>query len=391
MSDRSVLGPADVSDRDLERIVAGWLGAHPSTVELLDSSAQNVAYDLDAITTAGRYWVSGRVRTPSGIRPFRFFVKHVQSWSRSPLFAQVPPEYQEMAEAGVPWSTEPLIYRSDLRDRLPAGLTMPRAVAVRDLDEKSAAVWLEEVPAVQREWTTDQLARAAYRLGRLAASPSVRELASIGERARGWPVRSYVEGRLTVQIMGLLRSEEIWRHPLVAPAFDPTLRRRMLAAADRVPDYLAEIEQVPLGTAHGDACTNNLLGRPDSDDLVLIDYGFWSTQPLGFDLTQLLVGDVQIGRRPATCLWAVERACTPAYIDGLRAEGCDVDAGLVRRSHALLMLIFSGLSAIPIEHLDTALTPELHRITGERAAMARFTLDLVDATAPSTTGPPLDT
>src|SRR5689334_7611077 len=122
MSDRSVLGPADVSDRDLERIVAGWLGVHPSTVELLDSSAQNVAYDLDAITTAGRYWVSGRVRTPSGIRPFRFFVKHVQSWSRSPLFAQVPPEYQEMAEAGVPWSTEPLIYRSDLRDRLPAGL-----------------------------------------------------------------------------------------------------------------------------------------------------------------------------------------------------------------------------------------------------------------------------
>jgi hypothetical protein len=381
VNERSVLGPADVSDAELEQIVAGWLGEEPATVELLESSAEAFPYDLSAITTAGRYWVSGRVRTSAGVVPFRFFVKHVQSWSRSPLFAQVPPEYQEMAEAGVPWSTEPLIYRSDLADRLPAGLTMPRAVAVRDLDEKSGAVWLEEVPAVQREWSIDQLARAAYLLGRLAASPAVRELASIGEQGRSWPVRTYVEGRLAVQILGMLRSEEVWRHPLVAAAFDPVLRQRMLAAADRVPDYLEEIERVPLGTAHGDACTNNLLVQPGSDDLVLIDYGFWTTQPLGFDLSQLLVGDVQLGRRPASCLWPVERACTPAYVDGLWDEGCRVEAGVVRRAHALLMLIFSGLSAIPVEHLDAEPTPDLHRIAAERAAAARFMLDLVDATA----------
>src|SRR5580765_2835208 len=103
MHDRSVLGSADVSDAELEQIVAGWLGEDPATVELLGSSAEVVPYDLSAITTAGRYWVSGRVRTPAGVVPFRFFVKHVQSWSRSPLFAQVPPEHHEMAEAGVPW------------------------------------------------------------------------------------------------------------------------------------------------------------------------------------------------------------------------------------------------------------------------------------------------
>lgn len=53
----------------------------------------------------------------------------------------------------------------------------------------------------------------------------------------------------------------------------------------------------------------------------------------------------------------------------------------MRRAHALLMVIFSGLSAIPVEYLGSAPTPELHRVTAERAAAARFMLDLVDATA----------
>jgi hypothetical protein len=381
MHERNVLGSADVTDEELAVIVADWLGASRCSVELLDSRAEVVPYDLDAITTAGRFWVRGTAKTTAGPVPFSFFVKHVQSWSRSPLFAQVPPEFQEMAEAGVPWQTERLIYGSDLAQRLPRGLTMPRAVALRDLDDKSGAVWLQEVQVVDRTWTTEQLAHAAYLLGRLAASPSVRELASIGERERSWPVRTYVEGRLLVQVLPMLRSEEIWHHPLVAAAFDQGLRDRILAAADRVMDYLAEVEQVPLGTAHGDACTNNLLVQPDSDELVLIDYGFWSTQPLGFDLSQLLLGDVQIGRRPASCLWPTENACLPAYVDGLRDEGCDVDAAIIRRAHALLMLLFSGLSALPIEHLAKPPTPELERIAVERAAAARFMLDLVDATA----------
>jgi hypothetical protein len=45
------------------------------------------------------------------------------------------------------------------------------------------------------------------------------------------------------------------------------------------------------------------------------------------------------------------------------------------------MLIFSGMSAIPGEHLDSPPTPELRRIAAERATAARFMLDLVDATA----------
>jgi hypothetical protein len=380
MNDRAVLGPADVTDAELAAMVADWQGCDRAQVELVCSRAEVVSYDLEAITTAGRYWVNGTARTPQGLTDFEFFVKHVQCWSRSAAFAMVPPPIRATAAASVPWYTEPLIYRSDLAQRLPEGLTMPRAVAVRDLDAKSAAIWLERVPTIERSWSVDQLARAGYLLGRLAACPPVRELAGLGEREGHASIRTYVEGRLSVQVLPLLRSEDLWHHPLIAGAFDASLRARLLAAADRVPEYLAEIEQVPLGAAHGDACTNNLLVQPDSDQLVLIDYGFWGAQPLGFDLGQLVVGEVQLGRRPAGDLPELETAALAAYVQGLRAEGCAVEPAVVRRSHALCMLIFTGLSAFPMEYLGAPPTETLHAMAAERARIATFALDLVDTT-----------
>src|SRR4051812_19914506 len=145
MHDRTALGPADVTDEQLAVMVADLLGSEPDQTEVLDSTAAEFPYDLPAITTAGRYWVSGTARVAGEQAPYRMFVKHIQSWSRHPFFQLVPPEYREVAASGVPWRTEALAYRSDLGDRLPDGLTMARAVGVFDLDEESNAVWLEEV------------------------------------------------------------------------------------------------------------------------------------------------------------------------------------------------------------------------------------------------------
>ena len=52
MHDRHALGPADVDDAQLAAMVADSLGV--AEVELLSSRADVVAYDIDAITTAGR-------------------------------------------------------------------------------------------------------------------------------------------------------------------------------------------------------------------------------------------------------------------------------------------------------------------------------------------------
>jgi hypothetical protein len=255
---------------------------------------------------------------------------------------------------------------------------VPRAHAVVDLDEWSAALWLEAVPADPRPWGADRFARAAYLLGRLAASPSVRPLAPLGSTD---VVRGYAGGRVHGQILPALRSDELWRHPVVSPAFGPELRARILAAADALPAIVDELQGVPLGTAHGDACPRNLLVRPESpDDLVLIDFSFWGQAPVGFDLSQLMLGELQLGERPASELPALEQVCLDAYVRGLHDEGLDVPLGTVRRSHALLMLLFNGLSAVPLEVLYGMPTPGGPHTVRQRAEAAEFVLDLVDAT-----------
>lgn len=378
MHHREALGPADVSDETLTDLVSALVREPADQVTLLDSRAEEFAYNLPAITTAGRYLVRGHAHVGGRRQTFAFFVKHVQSWGRSPLFAGVPTEIAAMAEAGVPWRTEPLAYRSDLGDRLPRGLRMPRAVGVFDLDDKSASVWLEEIATVPTEWDTARYARAAHLLGRLAASPRVRERADVGQFE--WTVRDYLHGRLTHQVIPLVRDAEVWQHPLTARAFDDTLRSRLQAAADRAGDLAEELADLPLGTIHGDACPNNLLVTAEHDGFVLIDYGFFGPGPIGFDLGQLLVGDVQIGRRRASTLSTIEDTILPSYVEGLRAEGCEIALDVVRRAHALHLMLFTGLSTLPFEHLDTQPTPALHQVAADRAAIARFSLDLLEAT-----------
>jgi hypothetical protein len=179
-----------------------------------------------------------------------------------------------------------------------------------------------------------------------------------------------------------LLSEELWEHPLLAATFDEPLRTDLQAAANAMPAYLDELDSMPVGTIHGDACRRNLLtSRADPDGFVLIDYGFWGRGPLGFDLSQLLIGDVQTGERPASSMRALEEACLMSYHRGLQHEGVDVDVDRLRRAHALLMLEFAGLSSIPFELLEAPPTDEGLRIATERAAAARFMLDLVADTA----------
>src|SRR4051812_25334363 len=119
--DRRLLGPADVSDDELAAMVASSLGV--AAVEVRSCEVEVAAYDLETLTTAGRYWVRGRARHPGGEAAYSFFVKVVQSWTRTPAFQQVPEALRDLAAAGLPWHTEPALYSSDLRDRLPTGLS----------------------------------------------------------------------------------------------------------------------------------------------------------------------------------------------------------------------------------------------------------------------------
>ncbi len=378
MEPRSALGVADVSDEHLATMVASLLGC--DTVELSDVRVEEVAYDIPAITTASRHWVSGTATSERGAEPWRVFVKHIQAWERHPFFQHVPDEFRELAVAGVPWRTEAEIYRSDLKDRLPDGLTMPRALDVVDLDDLSAALWIEEVPERAATWDLDRYRRAAYLVGRLAASHDVAPLA--GLRDVEWNLGIYTTGRLDVQVIPMLMSDEIWQHPLCS-AFDTGLRDRLRAAAARAHELAAEGDALPWLTSHGDACPNNLMASDRDGELVLIDFGYWGRAPVGFDLQCLLVGDVQIGKRSAETLAEVDETIIPAYVDGLRAEGCDIAEDVVRRAHAIRSMLMTGLSTLPFDLFEAPMTETTRRIAADRALIARYCLDALDATASS--------
>jgi hypothetical protein len=376
---RAVLGPADVPDDELGSFVAAALGVRHATV--LTSAAEVFPYDRPAITTAERFTVTGSARIGTGeVRAFSFFVKVICAYRASLLPTAVPESVRAQAPALVPWRTEAEIYRSDLRDRLPPRLTMPGAVAVRDLDADSVALWLEIVPARRVVWDVDRHMRAAYLLGRFAASRAVAPVVTAIRSLRD--PRPYADTWLRHVALPALTDDAVWAHPLVHGAFDARLRDRLLTAADTLPTLLDELADVPAVAAHGDACAANLLTATDLDGLVMVDFGFCGRAPLGTDLGQLLLGEVQAGQRPVAELPALEAACLPAYAAGVHAEGGTIDPTRFRRVHATLMTVFSALPALPLEHLHDPPTPHLQRVCRARAATARFVLDPLDSTHP---------
>ena len=374
---RAVLGADDVTDAELEAMVADLWGV--AAVRLHDSAAEPVAYDVPSILTGARTWVRGRADAcdGSGAREFTLFVKRVHNWRHSPAFADVPPEIGEWAAASLPWRAEPLVYASDLGERLPDGLTMPRGLRVEEHPDETAVIWMEAVGADPLPWDADDSVRAARLLGRLSASRAVAELAGIDPQP--WHIDNFVAGRLGYTVLPGLHDDATWRHPVVAEHFGD-LRDGLLAAARHLDVLALEFARSRHLASHGDACPNNLLRRAGDPGFTLIDFGFWRPQPVGFDLSQLLVGDIQIGRQDADDLPERAAACVASYAEGLADEGLEVPLHEVRRGHAVSLMLFNGLPSLPLERLDDPDVAALDHWSRQRAAIARYSLDLLAAT-----------
>lgn len=388
--DRTRLGADDVDDDELAAMVADlWRVA---SVELSDSAAETVAYDIPSILTGARTWVRGRADAGDGVREFTLFVKRVHHWRHSPAFAFLPPEVAEWAATTVPWRAEVLLYGSDLAERLPEGLAMPRALRVDDRPDETAVLWLEAVEARTDPWDREAYVEAAGLLGRMTGSERVAELAGIDPLP--WHIQYFVQGRLAHTVLPGLFDDASWEHELVAPHFGE-MREELTATANHLDRLAEEFAAMPHRASHGDACPNNLLRRPGGHGFTLIDYGFWRPQPIGFDLSQLLVGDIQIGRRDADDLPELAEACLTAYAAGLAAEGLDVPHAVLRRGHAVSLMLFNGLPSLPLEMLAEAgalaaageLTDErraaMDHWSRQRARIARYALDVMARTDPA--------
>ena len=205
---------------------------------------------------------------------------------------------------------------------------MPRALGVFDLDEESCSIWLEVVPV------------AARRLGPRRATPGRRACSAGSRPARGagaerWSesttstMRDYLEGRLALQVLpdaarrAASGSTRWWPAPSTTSCAARLLERGRPCRRHR----RRARRRFPMVASHGDACPNNLLTPSGHDGFVLIDYGFWdpdpsaSTSPSCWSVTSR-----SDGAAATTCRRSRTRS-SPAYVAGLRAEGCDDPGG----------------------------------------------------------------
>ena len=137
------------------------------------------------------------------------------------------------------------------------------------------------------------------------------------------------------------------------------------------------LDELPQTYAHGDASPQNLLlPAAEPGTIAVIDWGFGTLLPVGFDLGQLLVGLAHAGLTDVSELPAIDAAIFPAYLDGLAAEDYKVDPAQVRAGYVGGLAARSALCAIPVEKLGQAPTAELTELFADRLKLTRLMVDM---------------
>ena len=207
----------------------------------------------------------------------------------------------------------------------------------------------------------------------------------------GSALRYYTDRRILRGSVPALCGEALWQHPAVVAAMqrtaDPDLPGQLRALAASIPQLLDLLDTLPQAHPHGDATPQNLLlPASEPDTVVVIDWGFGTLLPIGFDLGQLLAGLAQTGEADAGELAAIDPVIFQGYLDGLREEGYDVAASVVRTGYIGGLAARSALCTLPMELLLASTEAAEDTVTAfERGLrLARVLVDLA-AELPSNT------
>jgi len=375
MSPPSLLGPAALPHDDLTAVVAASLGRR---LELDDWWVEPVDYDPGTPSTGALLHVRGTGRDQGAGEPLPWsvFVKVLHSPRHWEHLHLVPPDARQRFVDSFPWRVEAEALASDLPGRLPPGIRTPRVFRIDELGDDRVALWLEDVVVADTGWDLPRYARAARVLGRWAARRSGALLPAELRAISGIGLRLWATGRLQGAFADL-RDDRLWAHPLVAATADPALRGDLLVLAARVPAMLDRLDTLLQAVGHGDASPQNLLvSAADPDTFVAIDISWQCPQAVGFDLGQLLVGLAHAGELPASALPEVHAVLLPAFVEGLREEGCQVAEADAAYGFEASLLLRSGFTAIPFQRLGEPEGPELAAELAQRVALTRFIADL---------------
>jgi hypothetical protein len=358
-------------------------------VQRATARAVPVDYDWGSPATAGLWRADVRARADGTVFDQVFFVKllrHPRLW---PELSQIPDEAARQDFVSFfPWRFELEMHECGIGEILPDGMRTPVLYQARPVDADHVVLWWEYVDQRPGPWELADYRRAARLLGALAArrqagADANRRLPELSRRmAPGEALRYFVAGKVLRGCLPALGADSTWRHPVLAAALreaaDPGLPADLAALGARLPAVLDRLDQLPQCYAHGDATPQNLLIPADRPaELVVIDWGFGSLLPVGFDLGQLLVGLASAGQTPLTDLPRIDAVIFAGYLDGLSDEGYGADPGEVRAGYVGGLAARSALCLLPLERLACEPpSPDLQALFLRRLQLTRRVHDL---------------
>ena len=368
----------------LQRITSAAVG-HPVLVQSV--SHQEFPYDWGSIPTAGLWRVDVDYANCVGLGRYSFFVKLLRNPRLWPQLSSIPEAMLESFLAHLPWRFEYDMYLSGIAEVLPEGMRMPDLHHAEIIGDDYIALWWEFIDIRQGPWSTDDFARTAHLLGRLAArrKDGAEVNTRLPERCHQTgdlsALRFFVRNRVQTIDLGRLCNPATWQHPLVAEALvtvaDPGLPGEMMALGERIPAILDRLDELPQAYAHGDASPQNLLiPVADASERIVIDWGFGSLMAIGFDLGQLLIGLAHAGEIDPADLARIQAAIEPAYVEGLELDGYACTPEEVHQGFLGALVTRSALSAIPFELVDQPASEESAAMMVDRLRLTRVLVDL---------------
>ena len=218
------------------------------------------------------------------------------------------------------WRRELDVYRSDwLRDRMPAGLSLPDCLG--SMTTENAAVIVQSELSFDRAGRTlDWYSELANLLGQMngpGADPA---------DAPPWATRRFVAHE-TETTVALVPDAVANRSLLIADVFDlwaPLLERIALAGTLLV-DALTSF---PVGIHHLDGFSRN--ATRVGERFVLIDWAYTGLAPLGCDAASVIVVTGLHGDVPGALIGEFHDAVIDGYATGLRSVGVELPADDLR-------------------------------------------------------------
>ncbi len=235
------------------------------------------------------------------------------------------------------WKREPLVYQSGILDQLPEGLAAPRCYAVEELPGELAHLWLEDIQDMHKgAWSLQRYALTACQLGRLNGMYSNKS---------SYPEYPWLGRDILRQWLHMLSPTEVpWDHPLLLSHYPEPDENPFIQLVFQHERFLEKLDLLPITLSHGDTYPTNFMSRIDSEgrvQTVALDWALLGLQPLGYDLGQFVYG--AMNNLNGMDQKEIIDTLFEAYVQGLRDEGCNLDADLLRYGFAVSAALRVGL------------------------------------------------